>query len=66
MNGKVTILGPCFGIQGMILGGTELPLMLRDSYGGDVPFLDTTKIHVDRYFRKNTFKHPINTVGGNI
>lgn len=52
MNGKVTILGPCFGIQGMILEGTELPLMLRDSYGGDVPFLDTTKIHVDSILGK--------------
>jgi aspartate racemase len=35
------------GIDAVILGGTELPLILRrDSYHG-VPFLDTTKIHVD-------------------
>ena len=35
------------GIEGLILGGTELPLILRDA-GGDLPFLDTTKIHVGR------------------
>ncbi len=34
------------GIQGLILGGTELPLILRESSDPDVPFLDTTKIHV--------------------
>jgi aspartate racemase len=34
------------GIDGLILGGTELPLILReDTYRG-IPFLDTTKIHV--------------------
>jgi aspartate racemase len=35
------------GIQALILGGTELPLLLRDADIG-VPLLDTTKIHVDR------------------
>ncbi|NEQ52599.1 MAG: amino acid racemase, partial [Leptolyngbya sp. SIO3F4] len=35
------------GIQGLILGGTELPLILRDSFDPSVPFLDTTKIHVE-------------------
>jgi aspartate/glutamate racemase len=35
------------GIDGLILAGTELPLLLRDA-GGDLPFLDTTKIHVER------------------
>jgi aspartate racemase len=36
------------GIEGLILGGTELPLILREeSYKGP-PFLDTTKIHVER------------------
>ena len=34
-------------IEGVILAGTELPLILRDpSYNG-IPFLDTTKIHVE-------------------
>jgi aspartate racemase len=32
-------------IQGVILAGTELPLILRGA-GGDMPFLDTTEIHV--------------------
>ena len=34
------------GIQGLILGGTELPLILRDSTYRGIPFLDTTKLHV--------------------
>lgn len=36
------------GIEGLILGGTELPLILRgeDSADAGVPFLDTTQIHV--------------------
>jgi aspartate racemase len=35
-------------IQGLILGGTELPLILKeDSYHG-IPLFDTTRIHVDR------------------
>jgi aspartate racemase len=34
-------------IDGMILGGTELPLILRDSAELDIPFLDTTKLHVE-------------------
>lgn len=32
-------------IDGLILGGTELPLILRDAKC-DLPFLDTTRIHV--------------------
>ncbi len=32
-------------IDGVILGGTELPLLLRDA-SRDIPFLDTTQIHV--------------------
>src|SRR6185503_7072093 len=32
-------------IDGLILGGTELPLILRDA-ASDLPFLDTTRIHV--------------------
>ena len=34
------------GIQGLILGGTELSLILRDATICDIPVLDTTKIHV--------------------
>jgi aspartate racemase len=34
------------GIDGLILGGTELPLLLRE-VAPPVPFLDTTRIHVD-------------------
>jgi len=36
------------GIQGLILGGTELPLILRDVGDRGIQFLDTTKIHVER------------------
>jgi aspartate racemase len=35
-------------IDGLILGGTELPLILREEEHNDIPFLDTTKIHVRR------------------
>jgi aspartate racemase len=40
------------GIEGLILGGTELPLLLRAELFGDgkhngITLLDTTKIHVD-------------------
>ncbi len=34
------------GIEGLILGGTELPLILRDDMSRGIPFLDTTQIHV--------------------
>jgi aspartate racemase len=34
-------------IDGVILAGTELPLTLRDADHNGVPFLDTTKIHVE-------------------
>jgi aspartate racemase len=34
-------------IDGVILAGTELPLILRDSTHNGIPFLDTTKIHVE-------------------
>jgi aspartate racemase len=33
-------------IEGVILGGTELPLILRDVIVPGVPLLDTTQIHV--------------------
>jgi aspartate racemase len=35
-------------VEAVILGGTELPLILRDAEHNGVPFLDTTKIHVER------------------
>lgn len=36
------------GIQALVLGGTELPLILRaeDAEDAGIPFLDTTRIHV--------------------
>jgi aspartate racemase len=36
------------GVEGLILGGTELPLILRgtDAAEAGIPFLDTTQIHV--------------------
>jgi aspartate racemase len=33
------------GIDGVILAGTELPLILRDPTASDIPLLDTTVIH---------------------
>jgi aspartate racemase len=42
------------GIQGLILGGTELPLILRESLYPDAPFLDTTRIHVESILKKLT------------
>ena len=34
-------------IDGVILAGTELPLILRDPNHNGIPFLDTTKIHCE-------------------
>ena len=39
-------------IEALILGGTELPLILREREPSEVPFLDTTKIHVERIVRE--------------
>jgi len=36
------------GVEGVVLGGTELPLLLREAPDRAVPFLDTTAIHVER------------------
>lgn len=36
------------GVQGVILGGTELPLILSVPERGRVRFLDTSKIHIQR------------------
>jgi aspartate racemase len=35
------------GMDGLILGGTELPLILRDQTIFGIPVLDTTRIHVN-------------------
>ena len=35
-------------IEGLILGGTELPLLLRDEEHNGLPLLDTTRMHVDK------------------
>jgi aspartate/glutamate racemase len=34
-------------IDGVILAGTELPLILRDPEHNGIPFLDTTRIHCE-------------------
>lgn len=34
-------------IDGVILGGTELPLLLRDPSHNGIPFLNTTRIHCE-------------------
>jgi aspartate racemase len=34
------------GIDGLILGGTELSLILQDEQARGIPVLDTTRIHV--------------------
>lgn len=39
-------------IDGLILAGTELPLLLRDVTLSGIPFLDTTQIHVEAVVRK--------------
>jgi len=35
------------GIEALVLAGTELPLLLRESPPAGIEFLDTTRIHVD-------------------
>ena len=35
-------------IDGLVLAGTELPLLLRDARDLGVPVLDTTRLHVER------------------
>jgi aspartate racemase len=39
------------GVQAVILGGTELPLLLRDAAPA-VPYLDTTQIHVEAVLQR--------------
>ncbi len=40
------------GIEGLILGGTELSLILRDDTAAGIPLLDTTKLHVKAVVRE--------------
>jgi len=40
------------GIEALILGGTELPLLLTDSAPVGIPFLDTTQIHVEAILKR--------------
>ena len=35
------------GIEALVVAGTELPLLLRDSENEGIEFLDTTVIHVE-------------------
>jgi aspartate racemase len=39
-------------IQGLILGGTELPLILKDDDAKAIPFFDTTRIHVESIIKR--------------
>jgi aspartate racemase len=36
------------GIEGLVLGGTELPLLMRDAEGLDIAMIDTGRLHVER------------------
>jgi aspartate racemase len=40
------------GLDGIIFGGTELPLLLRSSVVAGLPALDTTALHVDEIVRQ--------------
>jgi aspartate racemase len=35
------------GVEAVVLGGTELPLLFRDGPASAIPLLDTTRLHVD-------------------
>ncbi len=43
----VTAMKQRDGVDGLILGGTELSLILREATAAGLPVLDTTQIHVD-------------------
>ncbi len=40
------------GVEGIILGGTELPLILKESDDVGIPLLDTTRIHVESIMKR--------------
>jgi len=46
-------------IDGLILGGTELSLILSDGMMNEVPFLDTTSIHVNAAVTHMVAESPI-------
>ncbi len=48
LNAIVDRMTASENIEAVILGGTELPLLLRDPQHNGIPFLDTTAIHVNR------------------
>lgn len=41
-----------YDLQGLILGGTELPLILKQDDVSSLHFLDTTEIHVESILEK--------------
>jgi aspartate racemase len=52
------------GVEGVILGGTELPLLLTTPVIADIPALDTTALHVAaivRRLRSESSKSPISS-----
>lgn len=40
------------GIDALVLGGTELPLLFQDIRDSTLPFLDTTRMHVEAALRQ--------------
>ena len=40
------------GVEAVILGGTEIPLLLRTEEHNGIKLLDTTRIHVDRLIKE--------------
>ena len=40
------------GVEAVILGGTEIPLLLRTEEHNGIQLLDTTRIHVDRLIKE--------------
>ncbi|MEO7369061.1 MAG: amino acid racemase [Gemmatimonadaceae bacterium] len=51
-NSLIARLHDEHGIDGVILGGTELPLLLTASSIGGVPLLDTTALHVEAIVKR--------------
>jgi aspartate racemase len=36
------------GIEALVLGGTELPLLMRKDGETDIPLMDTARLHVEK------------------
>ena len=47
MSAVIDRMVAAHGVDAVILGGTELPMLFRDGPPAAVPLLDTTSIHVD-------------------